>query len=204
MEAFSSVTGIAVAYLDDDVNTDEITPVQRDLHPDLAALLFRRRRRLDDGSLDPEFPLNRPEFKNAVVLVAGRNFGCGSSRESAVWAMSAVGIRAIVARSFSDIYRDNCLKNGLLPVVLARADCARFEAEVVAASGRSDVTVDLVRQMVTGPTGYAYAFEIESAERTALLEGLDDIGVSLRENSAIADFERRAMNEMPWNARVPG
>ena len=203
MEAFSSVTGIAVPYLDDDVNTDEITPVQRDLHPDLPSLLFRRRRRLDDGSMDPEFPLNRPEFANAVVLVAGRNFGCGSSRESAVWAMLAVGIRSIVARSFSDIYRDNCLKNGLLPVVLGRADCERFEAEVMAASGMSEVTVDLVAKSVTGPTGSTYAFDIDPAERTALLEGLDDIGISLREDSAIADFERRSMNLTPWNARVP-
>lgn len=202
MEAISSVTGIAVPYLDDDVNTDEITPVHRDLHPDFAALLFSRRRRLESGALDLDFPLNRSEFASAAVLVAGRNFGCGSSRESAVWAMLAVGIRAIVARSFSDIYRDNCLKNGLIPVVLSATDSVLFEAEVVAAAGRSPVTVDLVSQIVVGPTGSSYRFSIDAAERTALLEGLDDIGMSLREDPAISEFEHRALDEMPWNAMV--
>src|SRR5487761_2193777 len=202
MEAFSAVSGICVPYLDDDVNTDEITPVQRELQPDLSALLFSRRRRLDDGSLDPDFPLNRPEFANAAVLVTGRNFGCGSSRESAVWAMLAVGIRAIVARSFSDIYRDNCLKNGLLPVVLHDSDSVRFESEVVASAGKSAVTVDLVKQTVTGPTGSSYSFDLAPAERTALLEGLDDIGISLREDAAIGEFEREATIKMPWNAQI--
>jgi 3-isopropylmalate dehydratase small subunit len=202
MEPFSSISGVAVPYLADDVNTDEITPVNRDLQPDFAALLFARRRRLADGSLDPEFPLNLPRFADARVLVAGRNFGCGSSRESAVWAMLAVGIRVIVARSFADIYRDNCLKNGLLPVVLRSDDGARFEQEVIEANGASPVSVDLVTQRVLGPSGSIYPFSIAAAERTALLEGLDDIGITLKENGAISAFEDWTSSHAPWNAAV--
>jgi 3-isopropylmalate/(R)-2-methylmalate dehydratase small subunit len=203
MEPFPIVTGVAVAYLADDVNTDEITPVHRSLEPDFAALLFARRRRLPDGSFDPSFPLNQPQFTNAAVLVAGRNFGCGSSRESAVWAMVAVGIRVIVARSFADIYRDNCLKNGLLPVVLTAEDQQRFEREVIDADGASPVTVDLVSRTITTPADTVFSFEIDAAERTALLEGLDDIGVSLREEASIGAFEARLAAERPWLIAVP-
>jgi 3-isopropylmalate dehydratase small subunit len=203
VQPFQVVSGVAVAYLADDVNTDEITPVHRSFEPDLAELLFARRRRLPDGSLDPAFALNKAQFANAAVLVAGRNFGCGSSRESAVWAMLAVGIKVIVARSFADIYRDNCLKNGLLPVVLAEADQERFEREVIDADGASPVVVDLVTQTITSPTGAVFSFEIDAAERTALVEGLDDIGVSLREEQAIQTLEARLVAESPWLIHLP-
>jgi 3-isopropylmalate/(R)-2-methylmalate dehydratase small subunit len=203
LQAFRTVTGVAVAYLPHDVNTDEITPVHRSLEPDFAELLFARRKRLVDGSLDPSFPLNKAQFANAAVLVAGRNFGCGSSRESAVWAMLAVGIKVIVARSFADIYRDNCLKNGLLPVVLSADDQAEFERDVIDADGASPVVVDLVKQTVTSPTGANFSFEIDAAERTALLEGLDDIGVSLREEASIRAFEVRLATESPWLIALP-
>jgi 3-isopropylmalate dehydratase small subunit len=203
VEPFLPVTGVAVAYLVDDVNTDEITPVHRSLEPDFAALLFARRKKLPDGSLDPGFPLNKPQFAGASVLVAGRNFGCGSSRESAVWAMLAVGIKVIVARSFADIYRDNCLKNGLLPIVLAAEDADSFQAEVVAANGAAPVEVDLVSKTVTSPSGVRYSFDIDPAERTALLEGLDDIGISLREDDAIRAFEARIVLESPWLIALP-
>jgi 3-isopropylmalate dehydratase small subunit len=203
MRPFEKVTGVAAAYLNDDVNTDEITPVHRNLEPDFAALLFARRRRLADGSLDPSFPLNQPQFADTAVLVAGQNFGCGSSRESAVWAMLAVGIKVIVARSFSDIYRDNCLKNGLLPVVLAPGDQHRFEHDVIDADGRSPAVVDLVTQRITSPSGTEFAFGIDAAERTALLEGLDDIGVSLREEDSIRSFEIRLAAEHPWLIAIP-
>jgi len=203
MQPFQSVTGVAVAYLAYDVNTDEITPVHRSLEPDFAELLFARRKRLPDGSLDPSFPLNKAQFANAAVLVAGRNFGCGSSRESAVWAMLAVGIKVIVARSFADIYRDNCLKNGLLPVVLFADDQDEFERDVIDVDGASPVVVDLVTQTITSPTGANFSFEIDAAERTALLEGLDDIGVSLREEAAIRAFEVRLATESQWLIALP-
>lgn len=204
MKPFLPVTGAAAAYLADDVNTDEITPVHRSLEPDFAELLFARRKRLPDGSLDPAFWLNRPQFADASILVTGKNFGCGSSRESAVWAMLAVGIKVIVARSFADIYRDNCLKNGLLPVVLGAEDAAAFEADVVDTDGASPAAVDLLAQTIYSPSGARYGFDIDPAERTALVEGLDDIGVSLRENDAIRAFEARIALESPWLVALPG
>ena len=198
MEPFVSVTAIAVPYLENDVNTDQITPVSRDLHPDWRRLFFARQRLREDGTENPDFPLNRPQFRDAGILVAGRNFGCGSSREGAVWAMLAVGVRCIVARSFADIYRDNCLKNGLLPVVLAPADQAPFEALVTALDGSAPLTVDLRTQRIDAPHGKSFAFEIGAAEKTQLLEGLDDIGLSLKHTADIAAWEARAVADVPW------
>ena len=124
MQPFTRHTGIAVPLIKDDINTDQIAPVQsmRQLKPDYRALLFMRARRRDDGSADPDFVLNKPQFKEPGILVTGHNFGAGSSREAAVWGMLANNIRVIVARSFADIYRENCLQNGLLPIVLAMPD----------------------------------------------------------------------------------
>src|SRR5580698_10947061 len=123
MQPFTSHTAVAAPLLKDDVNTDQIAPVlhSRGLKEDYKAMLFYRARQRDDGSEDPDFVLNKPQFRNAGILVTGNNFGAGSSRESAVWSMTANGIRVIVARSFADIYRENCLQNGLLPVVLGSA-----------------------------------------------------------------------------------
>src|SRR5262249_58716276 len=113
-------TGIAAPMLKDDINTDQVAPVMhgRGLKDDYQAMLFYRARRRDDGSEDPNFVLNKPQFRNTGILVTGHNFGAGSSRESAVWSMIANGIRVVVAKSFADIYRENCLQNGLLPIVL--------------------------------------------------------------------------------------
>src|SRR2546421_10720435 len=146
MQPFTTHTGIAVPLLQDDINTDQVAPVQsmRSLKPDYEALLFMRARRRDDGSENPDFVLNQPQFRNPGILVTGHNFGAGSSREAAVWGMLANGIRVIVARSFADIYRENCLQNGLLPVVLAAADAQAFEARVLAGNGVATFTVDLV------------------------------------------------------------
>ncbi len=198
MEPFISWTGVAAPMLADDINTDQITPVYRDLHPDYAKLLFARKRKRPDGSDDPEFVLNKPQFKGAKILVAGQNFGCGSSRESAVWAFVAVGIRCLVARSFADIYRDNCLKNGVLPVVLAGGDAEAFEKLVVETDGKAPFTADLRTQTVTAPGGRQFKFEIAPEDRTILLEGLDDIGLTLKHANDIAAWEQRAQRERPW------
>ena len=139
-----------------------------------------RERALPDGSENPDFVLNKPQFRNAAILVAGRNFGCGSSREGAVWAMVAVGIRCIIARSIADIYRENCLQNGVLPVELRPEDASAFEARVVAADGRMSFTVDLPAQRISGPGGADIAFDIAPPDRIRLLEGLDDIGLTLK------------------------
>jgi len=157
-----------------------------------------RARMRDDGSEDPDFVLNKPQFRNPGILVTGQNFGAGSSRESAVWGMLANNIRVIVARSFADIYRENCLQNGLLPVVLAPADAEAFEARVVAANGAAPFTVDLATQRISGPGGPDIVFDIASADRTRLLEGLDDIGLTLKHTDEIKAWEKRMASTQPW------
>ena len=183
MQPFKSHTGIAVPLIQDDINTDQIAPVQsmRQLKPDYRALLFTRARRRDDGSEDPDFVLNKPQFKEPGILVTGHNFGAGSSREAAVWGMIANNIRVIVAKSFADIYRENCLQNGLLPVVLAPADADVFIARVVAVNGAAPFTVDL-----------------PESDRMRLLEGLDDIGLTLKHTDEIVAWEKRVANAQPW------
>ena len=198
MQPFTTLTGIAVPLLRDDVNTDQITPINRDIDPDWAALLFANTRKRADGSDDPDFPLNKPQFRRPSILVAGRNFGCGSSREGAVWAMLTSGIRCIVARSFADIYRENCLQNGLLPVELESADSDAFAARVLSADGAAPFTVDLAARTISGPGGGPIAFVITDADRLRLLEGLDDIGLTLKHAQEISDWEQRTRERCPW------
>ena len=201
MEPFISLVGVGVPLLEDDINTDQIAPVHRELEPDFAALLFGRRRRRPDGSEDSEFVLNLAQFRDARILVTGHNFGCGSSRESAVWAMIAYGVRCIVARSFADTYRDNCLKNGLLPVTLDGSEADRFDKAVVALNGREPLSVDLVAETITA-AGSTWRFSLAASERHALLEGLDDIGLSLQHVSEISAFEAALGESLPWLQRA--
>ncbi len=201
MQPFTRHTAIAAPLLRDDINTDQISPIvhnSRGLKEDYKTLLFMRARIRDDGSEDPDFVLNMPQFRSAGILVTGQNFGAGSSRESAVWAMLANDIRVIVARSFADIYRENCLQNGVLPVVLDAPDADAFIARVVAADGSAPFTVDLVSQRISGPGGGDIAFEISPAERVRLLEGLDDIGLTLKHMDDIIDWEKRTAADQPW------
>jgi 3-isopropylmalate/(R)-2-methylmalate dehydratase small subunit len=200
MRPFTSHTGIAAPLIKDDVNTDQIAPIlhSRGLKEDYKAMLFHRARRREDGSEDADFVLNKPQFRGAGILVTGHNFGAGSSRESAVWSMLANDIRVIVARSFADIYRENCLQNGLLPIVLSAEDADSFIARVVAANGTAPFTVDLVTQRISGPGGPDIGFEIAAADRTRLLEGLDDIGLTLKHMDAITGWEKRAALAQPW------
>src|SRR5438067_2636366 len=200
MQPFTRHTGIAVPLLRDDINTDQIAPIaaMRQLKPDYKAMLFARARLRDDGSEEPDFVLNKPQFRAPGILVTGHNFGAGSSRESAVWSMLANGIRVIVARSFADIYRENLLQNGLLPVVLAAADAQAFEARVLAVNGVAPFTVDLVAQRIGGPGGPDMIFEIPAPDRMRLIEGPHDIRVSLKHTDASASWERRSAAEQPW------
>jgi len=199
MTPFTTLTGAAVPLLLDDINTDQVAPQQMDrrLDPDFRAMLFRRQRQ------DADFVLNRPQYRNAAILVAGRNFGCGSARETAVWALMAWGIRCVVARGFADIFRENCLQNGVLPLELDGAGADAFAARVVAADGAAPFTVDLAAQTVSGPGGPDVNFDIAPADRLRLLEGLDDIGLTLKHADEIGAWERRIAAEQPWlqNAR---
>jgi 3-isopropylmalate/(R)-2-methylmalate dehydratase small subunit len=200
MEPFRNHTGIAVPLIRDDINTDQIAPVQamRNLKPDYKALLFMRARRRDDGSEDPDFVLNKPQFRNPGILVTGHNFGAGSSREAAVWSMLANNIRVIVAKSFADIYRENCLQNGLLPVVLEPSAAAAFEARVIAVDGEASFSVDLESLRISGPGGPDITFDIPPTDRMRLLEGLDDIGLTLKHVAEIEAWEQRTAAAQPW------
>ena len=200
MQPFRKHTGIAVPLLRDDINTDQVAPIasMRQLKPDYKTMLFARARQRDDGSEDPDFVLNKPQFRNPGILVTGQNFGAGSSRESAVWSMLANNILVIVARSFADIYRENCLQNGLLPVTLAPVDAETFEARVIAANGAAPFAVDLEKQRISGPGGADIVFEIAAADRMRLLEGLDDIGLTLKHADEIKAWEARMAAAQPW------
>jgi 3-isopropylmalate/(R)-2-methylmalate dehydratase small subunit len=200
MQPFIRHTGIAVPLIADDINTDQVAPVQamRALKPDYKTLLFMRARARDDGSENPDFVLNKPQFRSPGILVTGQNFGAGSSREAAVWGMLANNIRVIVARSFADIYRENCLQNGLLPIVLGPQDAEAFEQRVIGVNGSAPFTVDLEKQTISGPGGPDLSFDISSADRMRLLEGLDDIGLTLKHADEIGAWEKRIAAAQPW------
>jgi len=199
MTPFRSVSGAAAPLLEDDINTDQIAAAAgHDLKPDYAAMLFLERRQGDTNGDTPAFVLDRPRFRSARLLVTGDNFGCGSSRETAVWSMAAFGIGCIVARSFADTYRENCLKNGVLPVVLAKEDAAAFEVLVVENDGRDAFTADLDTQTIAAPDGRVFGFDIAADERRMLLEGLDDIGLTERHETEIAAWEARTLRDWPW------
>jgi 3-isopropylmalate/(R)-2-methylmalate dehydratase small subunit len=204
MEPFVTLTSAAAPLLEDDINTGELSPGAGGGlgNLDFAQLFFGRRRRLADGSDNADFVFNQDRYRQARILVTGANFGCGSSSESSVWAPVAFGIRCIVARSFADIYRENCLKNGILPVSLAPDDAASFEAKVTEVDGAEPFTVDLETETIRG-AGTAWQFRIAPGERQALLEGLDPIGMSLRYADDIARFEQRSADQFPWLQQVP-
>jgi len=167
-------------------------------------MFFGRKRFRADGSEDPAFVLNRAPFRHAQILVTGTRFGCGSARETAVWSLTAFGIRCIIARSFAEMYRDNCLRNGVLPIVLGASDGAAFEADVLATDGAAPYTVDLGAQVVVAPGGRQFAFALDPIDRLALLEGTDPIALTLRSEPEIAAWEARMLARQPWLQRAGG
>ncbi len=175
-----------------DVDTDQIIPKQflkRIERTGYGAFLFFDWRYRPDGSPDPDFVLNREGYQGAPILVAGRNFGCGSSREHAAWALADFGIRAVIAPSFADIFRSNCFQNGLLPVALPE-ETVRALMERVSSNPGLELTVDLEDCRVRDDSGFEVTFEIDPFRRECLLEGLDDIGLALRHLSEIESFEQ--------------
>lgn len=200
MQPFTTLTGIAAPLLRDDVNTDQICPVLplRILDPDYASQLFLRWRRHTDGSENNDFVLNHSQFRQARILVAGRNFGAGSARESAAWAISAFGIRCIIARSFGELFRGNCVRNGILPIVLPNEHMSALEASVLKIDGAASITIDLAAGCITCPDGMVFPFQIDPVDRTALLEGLDEIGLTLRNHADIVAWEDQCRERQPW------
>jgi 3-isopropylmalate/(R)-2-methylmalate dehydratase small subunit len=199
MQPFSVHTGRAVSLPRANVDTDQIIPKQflkRIERTGFGPSLFFDWRYLADGSPNPDFELNRPGAAGASVLIAGANFGCGSSREHAPWALAEYGFRAIVAPSYADIFFGNCCQNGLVPVVLPEAQVQELFRRTAAAKGGYDLTVDLVRRRVRDGGGFEAGFEMDEYRRRMLLEGLDEIGKTLLDEPRIAAFERRRAAEL--------
>jgi 3-isopropylmalate/(R)-2-methylmalate dehydratase small subunit len=194
MKAFTSHTGRVAALSRVNVDTDQIIPKQflkRIERTGFGQFLFFDWRFRADGSPDPDFELNQPGAKGASILVAGANFGCGSSREHAPWALAEYGFRAIIAASFADIFFNNCCQTGLLPVRLTEAQVAELFRRTDAAADGYELTVDLERQRVTDRDGFEARFELDGYRRDMLLRGLDEIGRTLLDEPTIAAFERR-------------
>jgi 3-isopropylmalate/(R)-2-methylmalate dehydratase small subunit len=194
MKAFTVHTGRVAALPRVNVDTDQIIPKQflkRVERTGFGDFLFFDWRYRPDGSPDPDFELNRPAARGASVLVAGSNFGCGSSREHAPWALAEYGFRAVVAPTFADIFYNNCCQNGLLPVRLAEPQVTELFRRAEAARDGYELTIDLEAQRITDRSGFDAAFAIEPYRREMLLRGLDEIGQTLLEEPRIAAFERR-------------
>ncbi len=207
MNPFTRLEGIAAPLMAggkpmSNVDTDMIIPKQflkTTERTGLAKGLFHELKTRPDGSDDPDFVLNRADYAGATILIAGANFGCGSSREHAPWALLDQGIRCVIAPSFADIFNNNCFKNGILPVCLPPAACERLASE---AGGPNHLfTVDLATQTVTSPSGEAWSFDIDPGRKANLMAGLDEIGASLSHAGEIAAFESQRRLAYPW---LPG
>jgi 3-isopropylmalate/(R)-2-methylmalate dehydratase small subunit len=193
MEALRQLDAVAVPLVRANVDTDQIVPalyLQKPRSADFGSFLFRDVRHDAQGAPRPDFPLNVPAYAGARILVAGRNFGCGSSREHAVWALYDGGFRAVIAPSFGDIFFGNSLKNGLLPVRLPE-DRVNALLDALRARPGAHVQIDLVAQTVRGPDGVESSFSIEPFARHCLLEGLDELDYTLSQRASIEAFERR-------------
>lgn len=200
MDAFTTLTGL-VAPLDRvNVDTDQVIPKQflkTIKRTGLREGLFFDWRKLQDGSPDPSFFLNQPRYQDAAILLTRDNFGCGSSREHAPWALLDQGFRCIIAPSFADIFYNNCFQNGILPVVLRSEDVLVLMKDVLSIEGYQ-LTVDLGKQTVTTPQGTTYRFDIDAFRKDCLYRGLDSIGLTLQHERAISAYEVRRKAEAPW------
>ena len=204
MTPFTTLTAVAAPLDMANVDTDKIIPARflqkpRSAEAGYAPYLFYDMRYDAEGRERPEFVLNQPAFRDARILVAGANFGCGSSREGAVYALIDCGIGCVIASSFGDIHYGNELQNGMLPVILPEETCRRLRGQLHA-QPKSQLTVDLESQTVTGPDGASHTFDIDPAYRERLLKGLDDVALILQHLPEIEAFEKRHHTEMPWLA----
>ena len=209
MQAFTTLTALVAPLERDNVDTDAIIPKQflKSIHrTGFGAYLFDEWRYLDHGEpgqdcsnrpLNPDFVLNQPRYHGAEILLTGKNFGCGSSREHAPWALLDYGFRVIIASSFADIFYNNCFKNGILPIVLAdNVLDSLFKA--VEETPNYQLTIDLAAQTVTTPSGEVLKFAIEAFRKESLLKGLDEIGLTLQYADEIRAYEKRRREETPW------
>jgi 3-isopropylmalate/(R)-2-methylmalate dehydratase small subunit len=199
MQPFTVLTGVAAPLKIVNVDTDMIIPKQylkTIKRTGLGTGLFAEMRYREDGSENPDFVLNRPAYRKAQIIVAGDNFGCGSSREHAPWALLDFGIRCVIATGFADIFYNNCFKNGILPIKVSPQDLEKLfdDAE---RGANATLTVDLEAQEIRGPDGGVVHFEVDAHRRHCLLNGLDDIGLTMEKAPAIEAYERK-LSERPW------
>jgi 3-isopropylmalate/(R)-2-methylmalate dehydratase small subunit len=200
MEKFTTLTGVAAPLKMINVDTDMIIPKQylkTIKRTGLGKGLFSEMRYRDDGTENPDFVLNKPAYRQAKVLVAGDNFGCGSSREHAPWALLDFGIRCVISTSFADIFYNNCFKNGILPIKVSPEDLEKLfdDAE---RGANATLTVNLEKQEIRGPDGGSIHFDIDPFRKHCLLNGLDDIGLTMEKSKKIDGFEQKAARSRPW------
>ncbi len=206
MEPFTSITAVAAPIDLPNVDTDRIIPARFLRKPkegaDYGRFLFHDVRFAADGGERPEFVLNQAPYRNAGIIVAAENFGCGSSREMAVWALQAYGVRVVVAPSLGDIFFENCFKNGVLAILIDAASAAALRRQLHERPGAT-LTVDLPSQTLTAPDGARHEFRVDAFKKQSLLEGLDEIALTTRYEPSIAEFERRRAAEAPWLMAAP-
>ena len=200
MEPFKHLDGIAAPLNMINVDTDMIIPKQflKTIHrTGLGKALFDEMRFNPDGSEKPDFVLNKPAYRKAQILVAGDNFGCGSSREHAPWALLDFGIRCVISTSFADIFYNNCFKNGILPIRLPQSDVDKLMDDAERGAN-ARISVDLESQEIRGPDGGVIKFEIDAFRKQCLLNGWDDIGLTLRSEEKISAYEQNHKTQAPW------
>jgi len=200
MEKFKTLEAVAAPLNMMNVDTDMIIPkdyLKTIKRTGLGKGLFAEMRYHDDGSENPEFVLNQPAYRTAEILVAGDNFGCGSSREHAPWALLDHGIRCVISTSFADIFYNNCFKNGILPITVTKEQLDLLMDDA-ARGANARITIDLEKQEISGPDGGVIRFEIDAFKKHCLMNGLDDIGLSLQKADKIDDYEKKATAEHPW------
>jgi 3-isopropylmalate/(R)-2-methylmalate dehydratase small subunit len=206
MEKFTQLTGVAAPLPAINIDTDKVIPkvyLKTIKRSGLGKHLFAEMRYNADGSEKPDFVLNQTAYRKAKILIAFDNFGCGSSREHAPWALQDFGIRCVIAPSFADIFYNNCFKNGMLPLVLPRAVCEQL-MEDAQRGANATMTIDLEKQTVTRPDGEVVHFEIDPFRKHCLVNGLDEIGLSMAKGKAIDTFEERQRQSQPWLGTQPG
>jgi 3-isopropylmalate/(R)-2-methylmalate dehydratase small subunit len=200
MQSFTTLTGVAAPFPLINVDTDMIIPKQflkTIKRTGLGKALFHELRFDEKGQEKPEFVLNKPAYRKAQILVAGDNFGCGSSREHAPWALLDFGIRCVISTSFADIFYNNCFKNGILPIVVSPENLKKLMDDAERGANAT-VTVDLAAQEIRGPDGGMIRFDIDSFRKHCLMNGLDDIGLTMEKQSDIDKFERSQAERRPW------
>ena len=200
MDKFTTLTGVAAPLPIVNVDTDMIIPkdyLKTIKRTGLGTGLFAEMRYNEDGSENPDFVLNKPAYRNAQVLVAGDNFGCGSSREHAPWALLDFGIRCVISENFADIFYNNCFKNGILPIKVPKEVIDKLMDDASRGSN-AVIEIDLEKQEIKGPDGGTVHFDMDPFRKRCLLEGLDDIGLTMEKASEIDDFEKKQKEAQPW------